>query len=62
MPLEIDKHGNREWLNSKGQYHRIDGPAIEYINGSKEWWMNGIRHRKFITKEEFNDIKNRQTK
>ena len=20
--------------------HREDGPAVEYINGTKEWWLN----------------------
>ena len=24
------------WLN--GQLHREDGPAIEYDDGTKEWW------------------------
>lgn len=25
--------------------HRTDGPAIEYANGYREWWVNGKRHR-----------------
>ena len=25
--------------------HREDGPAIEYTDGDKEWWLNGYRHR-----------------
>ncbi|NVM34032.1 MAG: hypothetical protein HWN81_00455 [Candidatus Lokiarchaeota archaeon] len=25
--------------------HRLDGPAIEYANGSKEWWIEDKRHR-----------------
>jgi hypothetical protein len=28
-----------------GQRHRTDGPAIEYPNGSKSWWVNGKPHR-----------------
>ena len=33
-----------EWrLN--GELHREDGPAIEYIDGSKEWGVNGKCHR-----------------
>jgi hypothetical protein len=27
------------------QRHRTDGPAIEFADGSKEWWLNGQRHR-----------------
>ena len=37
-------NGHREWrLN--GEFHRLDGPAIEFANGSKSWFLNGIRHR-----------------
>ena len=25
--------------------HREDGPAVETLNGTKEWWVNGKRHR-----------------
>jgi hypothetical protein len=25
--------------------HRAGGPAIEWIEGTKEWWLNGKRHR-----------------
>ncbi len=35
----------REYKNQLGQYHRTDGPAVEYSNGSKEWWINGKLHR-----------------
>jgi hypothetical protein len=27
-----------------GKYHREDGPAVEWANGSKEWWLNGTSH------------------
>jgi len=26
-------------------YHRLDGPAIEYDNGYKAWYVNGTLHR-----------------
>ena len=31
------------YLNDK--YHRIDGPAVELIDGYKAWYQNGILHR-----------------
>lgn len=43
--LKIDKNGDRFWLNEDGMLHRIDGPAVEENNGSKEWFFNGERHR-----------------
>jgi hypothetical protein len=32
-------------LDYKKVLHRIDGPAIEWYDGTKEWFINGIRHR-----------------
>lgn len=33
------------YCNSSGKLHRLDGPAIEYKNGSCEWFKNGRDHR-----------------
>ncbi len=42
--LDIDNEGTkRRYLN--GEYHRTDGPAIEYSNGDEFWFLNGKRHR-----------------
>jgi hypothetical protein len=41
----IDLEGNKRWRDSKGQFHRLDGPAIEYISGSKAWYVEGKPHR-----------------
>ncbi len=27
-----------------GKLHRKDGPAIEYYNGTKSWWLNGYSY------------------
>jgi hypothetical protein len=35
----------KEYKNELGQLHREDGPAIEYSNGDKFWYINGLRHR-----------------
>jgi hypothetical protein len=45
MVTKIEVEGRVEYLNEKGELHREDGPACEYINGSKSWWINGKRHR-----------------
>ncbi len=34
-----------EYHNDKEQLHRLDGPAIEYKNGTKKWIINGKFHR-----------------
>jgi hypothetical protein len=41
----IDGFGNKFWLNKQKKLHRIDGPAIEWFNGTKQWYENGERHR-----------------
>jgi hypothetical protein len=43
--LEIDPFGNKSWKNKQRELHRLDGPAVEYVNGYKEWWQNGCLHR-----------------
>jgi len=34
--IYIDENGNKIYKNSKGEFHRDDGLAIEYANGKKE--------------------------
>jgi hypothetical protein len=41
----VDQFGNKKWFNSKGDFHREDGPACEYTNGDKYWYINGKKHR-----------------
>ena len=42
---EMDSVGNKRWYNAAGQLHRLDGPAIEYADGDKDWYQNGQIHR-----------------
>ena len=30
---------------NSNNYHRMDGPAVEYADGGKEWWVNDKLHR-----------------
>jgi len=40
MNPEIDADGTRRWYKNE-ELHRVDGPAVESADGSKEWWING---------------------
>ena len=40
-----DPRGNKFWRDQKKRLHREDGPAVEYFNGAKEWWLYDKRHR-----------------
>ena len=42
--VKVDDGGNKFWYFND-QYHREDGPAVEYSDGSKEWYLNGKYHR-----------------
>ena len=45
----VDDRGTKSWfLNDV--LHREDGPAIEYYNGDKYWYLNG----EHLTEAEFN--------
>jgi len=39
--LEIDSFGNKLWRNNLGVFHRLDGPAVETLNGHKQWCVAG---------------------
>ena len=41
----VDSYGTRRYYNSADQPHRLDGPAVERSDGTKEWWLNGQLHR-----------------
>jgi hypothetical protein len=43
--MTVDKRGTKVWKNSERKLHRADGPAVEYLSGGKEWWVEGKRHR-----------------
>jgi hypothetical protein len=38
--------GGYAWVSiPSGKLHRADGPAVEWPNGTKEWWFDGKPHR-----------------
>jgi len=41
----INEYGTIRWANSAGEFHREDGPAVEWATGCKEWYLNGYLHR-----------------
>ncbi len=46
--VEVNTDGDCYWYNEKDQLHREDGPAVEYSDGPKTWWLDGVQ----ITEEE----------
>jgi hypothetical protein len=42
--FDIDECGNKFWFKDY-KFHREDGPAIEYGDGTKAWFLNDKRHR-----------------
>jgi hypothetical protein len=43
-------NGFKIWYNAKGEPHRLDGPAAEWSNGDKSWYINGEQ----MTENQFN--------
>jgi len=45
--IKIDERGSAFYYSDKEMTtsHRVDGPAIEYDDGSEEWYLNGEPHR-----------------
>jgi len=42
--LTIDSQGNKRWFGKYGFLHRENGPAVEWANGDKKWFLNGFLH------------------
>ena len=43
--FKVGKDGTKRYYNENNQLHRENGPAIEYANGGKEWYINNQRYR-----------------
>jgi len=50
-PQYIDEVGNKYYYKNIEMkiLHREDGPAFEGWNGSKSWWLDGVK----LTEQEF---------
>jgi len=38
---EIQEYPHVRYWYLNGKLHREDGPAVEYADGRREWWVNG---------------------
>ena len=45
--VEVDADGTYwfAWPGTDRRLHRLDGPAIEWADGRRDWLQNGLRHR-----------------
>jgi hypothetical protein len=43
--VTVDEHSTIKWYNENNKLHREDGPAVEWPNGDKSWYINDKRHR-----------------
>ena len=41
----VNVYDNKTEWYLNGLKHREDGPAVEWVSGTKSWWSNGVRHR-----------------
>jgi hypothetical protein len=44
-----------EWHDVAGQLHRVDGPALEWPDGSTSWYLHGQIHREDGPAQEWPD-------
>lgn len=43
--MTTGNNGDKYWKDQEDILHREDGPALEYADGSNEWFVHGERHR-----------------
>jgi len=47
--VTVGNFGTIRWYQN-GKCHRLDGPAVEYANGTKYWYIEGVEY----SEEQFN--------
>lgn len=43
--FQVCDNGNTYWHSKDWIFHRLDGPAVECLDGPKVWYQYGKRHR-----------------
>jgi hypothetical protein len=45
--IYINEFGDKRYYKDQkmNMLHRLDGPAVEYADGGKSWWIDGQFHR-----------------
>jgi hypothetical protein len=54
--VTVDEYGTKRSFFNNG-LHRTDGPAIEWSNGTKSWYLNGVRLTKSQWRKRVQKIK-----
>ena len=52
LPAIEYSNGDKCWIKD-GKRHRTDGPAIVWVNGNEEWWVNDIE----LTSKQIKELK-----
>ena len=43
--IVTEDHGKIRWYNENRKLHRVGAPAVEFADGYRAYWINGVRHR-----------------
>ena len=49
MSFNTNYLGDKWWRNKEDEFHRLNGPAIEWSNGRKFYRINGEHYNNFIS-------------
>ena len=50
--VKVYDNGTQHWFNKLGQLHCEHGPAFERADGTKAWYLDGVK----LTQEEWENI------
>ncbi len=48
----VHSTGDIIWKNDVGEWHREDGPAVEYVDGSVSYYLNDVFYTELEYKQE----------
>ena len=53
---KVHTDGTKCWYNEEGLLHREDGPAVEYVDGDKEYWYKDQHFYYITTDADFHNL------
>ena len=59
--LIVDDYGTRRWFLN-GEFHREDGPTIEWADGPKHWYLNDQKYSEEEYEVEIQKLKDERIK
>lgn len=53
IEYDVIEHNTCKTWHYKDNFHRENGPAVEFLDGRKEYWLNDKHYKNIISDDEW---------